>query len=262
MKDFKDIMSKRTDIELLEITTNHRDSYRSEAVIDAEKELKNRNLTAQQIEELQKLLDFKKLEKDTLKEKNNILQRFTANILDTFNPIIVKSTDKKIQMITVGLLISYLLHLINNLGLIILELQNFGSSDMRTLVYFTSLILFPIGLYGFSATKKYGWIILTILFSFFTLTTLNIIGLEIKWAMQLPTNYENTGPVQIQDFNNPELNNLLSKKGLVLYIGQLLILVSLLIFINKLTITEKYIISRQTQLFVFVISLVIFVLLD
>lgn len=47
---FKEAMARRTDAELLEITTRLRDDYQPEAVQAAEAELKNRNLSAEHME--------------------------------------------------------------------------------------------------------------------------------------------------------------------------------------------------------------------
>ena len=48
--DFTEIMAKRSDSELLEIVTKFKDNYQQEAVIAAELEIKNRNLSLEQIE--------------------------------------------------------------------------------------------------------------------------------------------------------------------------------------------------------------------
>ena len=50
MKDFKDVMSKRSDAELIEITTKLKDDYQREAVTAALEELKSRDLNAEEVE--------------------------------------------------------------------------------------------------------------------------------------------------------------------------------------------------------------------
>ena len=47
---FKEVMTKRSDSELLEIVTKHRNDYQKEAVEAAESEIKNRNLSEDQID--------------------------------------------------------------------------------------------------------------------------------------------------------------------------------------------------------------------
>ena len=61
--DFKDIMLKRTDEELIKIVTVDRDGYQPLAVIAAEEEIKNRNMSATRIEEIQSELNIKIEEK-------------------------------------------------------------------------------------------------------------------------------------------------------------------------------------------------------
>lgn len=48
--DFKEVMANRSDSELLEIVTKMKDDYQPEAVIAAETELKNRNLSPEQLD--------------------------------------------------------------------------------------------------------------------------------------------------------------------------------------------------------------------
>jgi len=51
---FTNVMSQRTDAELLKIVNEHRKDYQPDAVEAAEKELRNRNLNTQQIQEASK----------------------------------------------------------------------------------------------------------------------------------------------------------------------------------------------------------------
>ena len=250
MTDFKDIMSKQTDSELLEITTIFRDNYQPEAIVVAETELKSRKLTDEQLANAQQLLDNKKREQEVKNEKYKLLQSKTADIVNTFSPLTEKSTDKTIQIVTIGLIISFLVYLIKNWGLIVLMLQDIGNADISLLEFFAPLVLFPIGLFGFWTTRKYGWIILAIMLTYLTVTTLLAMGLEIKWAMQSSIYFDNSGLIQIQEVENPVMDKLFGKKGFAFYIGQFVLFVGLLIFLNKQAITEKYLISKRTQLLV------------
>ena len=248
MKDFKDSMSKRTDSELLEITTILRDDYQPEALVAAETELKSRNLTDEQLTDAQQLLDNKKREQEKKDEKQKLLQNKAASIADTLNPLTKKSTDKTIRIVTIGLAICFLAYFVTNWGLIVVMLQDIANSDISSLEFFAPFILFPIGLYGFWTTKKYGWIILTIVLTYSAVTTLFAMGLEIKWAMQSPIHFvDDSGFVQIEVVENNVMDVLFAKKGIAFYIGKLILLAGLLVFLNKKTITEKYMISKRTQ---------------
>ena len=259
MTDFEDIMSRHTDCELLEITTLFRDNYQSEAIIAAEAELKSRNLTNEQLADAQQHLDNKEREQNAKKEKQKRLQSKATNIADTFNPLIEKSTDKRIQIVTISLSIFFLIHLLRNWGLIVLMLQDIGNADISSLEFFAPLVLFPIGLFGFWTTRKYGWIILTIMLTYLTVTTLVSMGLEIKWAMQSPISFDNSGLIQIQE-ENPVMDKLFGKKGFAFHIGQLALFAVLLIFLNKQAITKKYLISKRTQLLVIGLTAIPFML--
>ena len=51
--DFKDVMSKRTDEQLIKIVTVDRDDYQPAAVIAAEEEIRNRNLDTAKVEQVE-----------------------------------------------------------------------------------------------------------------------------------------------------------------------------------------------------------------
>jgi len=257
MADFSNQMSKRSNSELLEITTILQNSYQPDAVIAAATELKNRNLSPQEHADALQILENKKQEHEKKTEKTKALQNKARNIADAFNPVTEKSNDKIIKMITFGLTISFLVYLFKNWELIFLMIPEIGNADLSMLEYFAPLILFPIGLYGFYNIKNYGWIILAILMTYLTITTLLAIGLEIKWSMQPPVQFDNEGPFQIE---YPAMDNFFSRKGYAFYIGQLIIFGGLLIFLNKPAITEKFMISRRTQLLVVGLTPVPFIL--
>ena len=48
--DFDEVMKKRSDRELIEIITKYKNDYQPDAILSAEKEIKRRNLTFDQIE--------------------------------------------------------------------------------------------------------------------------------------------------------------------------------------------------------------------
>ena len=66
--DFTEIMAKRSDSELLEIVTKLKDDYQPEAIIAAELEIKNRNLSTEQLENAEIEIKEKEI---SLAEKEN-----------------------------------------------------------------------------------------------------------------------------------------------------------------------------------------------
>jgi len=242
-------MTMRSDAELLEITTVLRDDYQLEAVTAAESELLKRNLSDQQLAEAQALLDAKILEQTNKKEKIKKLQNKVADIADTIHPLKEKSTDTTIKLITIGLSIPYLIFLFNTWDLFILMFQDFGNIDFSGILYIVPILSFPIGLFGFWTIKKYGWIIITILLTIFAMNALISLAFEIKWAMQSSFQY-----------SNPALDELFGKNGFAFHIGQLLLFVGLIYFLNIRKVIEKFKINKRTQLLVIGLTAIPFIL--
>ncbi len=82
--DFKDVMSKRTDQELIKIVTVDRNKYQPLAVETAEEEIKNRNIDTSKIEEVKAELTTKVEEqKEFDSKKVSGLTRFIHFIVDS-----------------------------------------------------------------------------------------------------------------------------------------------------------------------------------
>ncbi len=246
MRDFRDIMSQRTNSELLEITTYLRDDYQPEAVIAAETELKNRNLTDQELADIKSVLDQKRSEKEQPTKTQNPI----AEIANAINPVAEKTTERQIKLTAIGLTIIFLIYLVRNWSLAVISVQDIGNADISLLEFFAPIILFPIGLYGFWKMKKYGWIILAILLTYFIVTTMFTIGLETKWALHKPIQFESSGLLQMQEIEDFVLDRFFGKKAFPFYIGQLVVFVGFFIFLNKKVIMEKFVISKRLQLLV------------
>ena len=244
-------MSKRTDSELLEITTTLRDSYQPEAVIAAETEIVSRNLTVQQLANAQQLLDSKMQEQEKKNKKLKVFKNITSELADTFNPQKENSTDKTIKIVSIGLTIAFIASLIYNWSVAVFMLQGIGITDIVSIEFFAQMILFPIGLFGFWTIRKYGWIILSILFTYIAVGKLLELGLEIKWAMRTP-NQSNSGGLELllDEFESFADKQYFGRRDYASIIVQLILFSGLLIFLNRQAITERYMISRRTQLLV------------
>ena len=120
-QDFTEVMSKRTDEELIEIVKVKRDDYQPEAVESAEKELQNRQINSDQIEQVEQELtekETKKKELDSSKVTSwtrlihfivDLIGFFlTAMILSLIVDLFVPTSDQT----TIGL-IGYLLMLVS-----------------------------------------------------------------------------------------------------------------------------------------------------
>ena len=82
--DFKDVMSKRTDEELIKIVTVDRNKYQPLAIESAEEEIKNRNIDNAKIDKVNAELTTKIEEKKIFDSKKvSSLSRFIHFIVDT-----------------------------------------------------------------------------------------------------------------------------------------------------------------------------------
>lgn len=88
--DFKDVMSKRTDEDLITIVTVDRDSYQPLAIEAAEQEIKNRNIDTTKIEQVKVDLTAKiEEQKEFDSKKVSSLTRLIHFIVDTIAFIIL-----------------------------------------------------------------------------------------------------------------------------------------------------------------------------
>jgi hypothetical protein len=88
--DFKDVMSKRTDEDLIKIVTVDRDGYQPLAIEAAEQEIKNRNIDTTKIEQVKVDLTAKiEEQKEFDSKKVNSLTRFIHFIVDTIAFVIL-----------------------------------------------------------------------------------------------------------------------------------------------------------------------------
>jgi len=134
--DFKDIMSSRTDEELIKIVTVNRDDYQPLAIVAAEEEIKRRNLGTTKIEEVENdfLANIEK-EKQVDSKAVSSLTRFFHSIMDSF----------------VWLTIAYIL---TSLLVLLLSLFGFSQSDESILlIAFTVPLITAVGYYYIMEAK-------------------------------------------------------------------------------------------------------------
>lgn len=254
-------MRKRTDSELLEITTILRNDYQSDAVTAAETELKNRNLTAQQLSDAYSQLEIKRQEQERKNDKLKKIQARTAEITEFFNPLKERSTDRTIKMIAIVLAISYLFFFSRDFKVAAFALQDMRNADFSVYLFLLPLILFPIGIFGFWMMKKFGWIIIAALITCSAVSEITSFAMQIKHALAPPIHFNNTGIISIHPVHNLTLDQLLGKKGFYISVGQIIVLVGFLVFLNRKIITEKFKISKKTQLWVAGLTAIPFIIL-
>jgi hypothetical protein len=88
--DFKEVMSKRTDEELIKIVTVDREGYQPLAVVAAKEEIKNRKIDTVRIEQVETELKIEVEEKKQVDDKTvSSLIRFIHFILDSIVWLVV-----------------------------------------------------------------------------------------------------------------------------------------------------------------------------
>ncbi len=113
--DFKDVMSKRTDEELIKIVTLDRDNYQPLAVIAAEEEIKCRELDTTKIEQVENEL------KTEIEEKKKIDDK-TVSSLIRFANFFIDTIVWFIAWLIVSVIIAFILTMLfDNLELIIIR---------------------------------------------------------------------------------------------------------------------------------------------
>lgn len=243
MSDFKEIMKNRSNAELIEITTTLRHEYQEEAVRDAEIELENRNLGDEELEGVSAELEAKEESNEETSQAEGRLGKWIS-ILDPNAP---KSAELTIKRTAAFLTVIFLF--------IISRYWFMGGRYMAppaawtvdSLLYWGPLWALPVGIFGLWATKKYGWQILVILFSYLAIKMLSHIpGLIMTYL----TGERMIGDLPLYDyFGEVRLQTLLVR---IAFIG------FILVTLNKSKVRKKYEVGVNDQLKSFGIGVLLF----
>lgn len=117
--DFKDVMSKRTNEELIKIVTVDRNGYQPSAIEAAEEEIKKRNIDTNKIEQIKVELTTKiEEQKEFVSKKVGSLTRFIHFVVDTIIWLIIVAiiTSPINAKDGVQMLLGYLLFFITFIG--------------------------------------------------------------------------------------------------------------------------------------------------
>jgi hypothetical protein len=236
MDDFTDIMRKRTDRELLIITTTERADYQPKALLAAEAELKSRNLTAEQLADAQAQVDETQREEEQKMEKWRSAERKIVNMASELHPLTGLSTSKTIRILAITLTIGYGIQVFLKSGLLISLLLSLDEADISVLEFLTPIVLFPFGLYGFWKMRKYGWVLLVVVITYITVGNLTTLAIEIKWELQ-----------GSNGISRAVADAIFYNWGLAFYVGRFVVFAGILYVLNKPNILGAYGVSRATQ---------------
>jgi hypothetical protein len=181
MNQFTESFKNLANIELVKILNNAND-YQIEAVEAAKLEIEDRNLSTQDIANINENITHQKEKKLIQSEYyKSTITRFsslTSKFFEAINPI-QKNTptqEKLIRFITIvfGFIVCatwiqefYMIHYFLTDG--------FGKWDSSILEYFIILILLPLALINFWKKDKIGWILLAIFITYSLATKITVI---------------------------------------------------------------------------------------
>lgn len=149
------------------------------------------------------------------------------------------------------LIISYSFYLFNNRFLTVQLLNDYKIWNLTTLEYFIPIILLPIGVFNLFFYKKTGWFITNSILMYFLSIVIYQMILEFKWSV-----------LKIETKKHDMIfNSFLSGNGMLLYILQVAVLSTIIIYLNTNEIKSKYIIDDLKKQFITLLLPVLIVIL-
>jgi len=159
---FSDHMFKLSNSELLKVLESRAD-YQPEAIIAAEIELKNRDLTNKDLTEAR---IENNQQKERVEKKNEKFDEFKGEVINSLDPLSRNTFRKRIVLLSGFFIVAFIFNLIDNIDLF----KNLTTRifDFTILEPISVLILLPLGGLFIWKEKKLGWIILAGLLTFYT----------------------------------------------------------------------------------------------
>ena len=266
MRSLEEAMSKKSNLELIEIVKFRGDDFSEEAVVIAERALASRNIDKDEFTELENIiLDqyLKKVENNKKRNelKNQINQK-KKEIRDAVDPTISNTVETNVNILIAWMLISYVYFLYDYSffhNLIVDAYSSFGIFEWYLLMV---IIFVPVGLVGLWKVKQYGWKIITIFIQVWGLLFLNTLIQDIIYNI----NRNREKKEELSGQLSIEFEYLLSEyePGLNLseHLFNMLIIGGLIYFMHSYKVKSKYSIAFNTQINYIVVSLFIcFILL-
>jgi hypothetical protein len=161
---FKEKFRSITLVQLLDVTMNSH-NYNEQALAAAEEELRNRNLSSEEIEEAKKII-LERTEKTIRKEQK--IQKITTEYAGILDPREEKSPDQLLKLVCGGIAIQVLYKLYSSWGLV---LYTFRYSDFNSPVLYAWLITLGLNvsiiILLWNKIKAayyifYGWVVLNL----------------------------------------------------------------------------------------------------
>ena len=192
MNQFTELYKTFSDSDLLKIIRSP-DDYQADAVVAAEHEINERQLSDVTVEEANAEIDVELQEKLRQSEKRkaveNKVKGFAKSFTDTVNPLdqSIPTTAKQIKLIVIVFGFISVFRFIK--GFDMLEFMFFADSaewDFYMVLYFVPLLLLPTATTMFWFRKKAGWVLLT---AFLIYSAIQSLGVAVQVMTFKPSGF-------------------------------------------------------------------------
>lgn len=153
-----------------------------------------------------------------------------------------------VNTLVVSLSIIYLYNLIINWSITIMMFQSWDQMDTSLVEYLAPILLLPIGIIGFWKLKKFGWIIITFLYTYFTFSIFYFILTRLKRSFE---SSEESGGM------NSILDEIGFTTGMETLLLQFLLYLAIVVFVNQPKITNSFSLTKNSRLTTMGIALIV-----
>lgn len=249
MKEFIDMMDRKSDLQLLAIIEYEYEDYSKEAIEAAKTIMNARTLTEEQLSQIRAEIDeSKQLITDRKKKADQLVRKGNKSLsrtLDAINPITSKTDDTVIKLICVFL--GYLLVApIDNL----FGMFRFGYIDWWAIEPIVGILIIGFSIYGLLKRKTLGWVLIVVYFSYqFVSAILRLISLNSRYFNQPEPEVMPDIPggvnISVEPFGSLmeefSIERLIAKASVVVFVYAIVIW-----FFSKQNIREMYNVDKPT----------------
>lgn len=186
MTEFTELYKRLSNSELLKIIAES-EKYNPIAIETAKKEIDSRNLSVQELNEvninLNKQEEKKKNDIEKRKRQEEKIKKTASTLFDTINPIQngIQTPEKIIRLTTLIFTGVAVYRIFNEFGMLkYMFTRRFGKWDLSLVEYFFPLILLPIAVFLFWKRKKIGWTLLSIYLTYSSITAIGLFFINLE----------------------------------------------------------------------------------
>lgn len=215
------------------------DDYQPDAVVAAENEIKERQLSDLEVEEANAEIDAELQEKLRQSEKRKAIENkvkgFATSVAETVNPLdqTTPTTEKQIKLVVIVFGFMSLFRFYKEFDMLqFMFFEDSAGWDFSMVLYFVPLFLLPTATAMFWLRKKAGWVMLT---AFLIFSAVESFGATVLSATSEPSGI-------------PQLDNLFPYVSPVSHLMTFGLFAGGIWLLQKVDIKELYDIDRKTNL--------------